>query len=58
LPMLCRKKPQSLSSKDYRTLLSFDYHDLDRIIDVFIYWSKFVEYLIFRKENIYTYKKE
>jgi len=42
----------------YRALLSFDNPDLDKIIDIFIYWSKFVEYLIFRKENIYTYEKE
>jgi len=42
----------------YRALLSFDNPDLDKIIDIFIYWSKFVEYLIFRKENVYTYEKE
>ena len=28
------------------------------MIDAFIYWSKFVGYLIFRKENIYIYEKE
>ncbi len=42
----------------YRALLSYENPDLDKIIDDFIYWSKFVEYLIFRKENIYTYEKE
>ncbi|MHA1410204.1 MAG: rolling circle replication-associated protein [Candidatus Odinarchaeia archaeon] len=42
----------------YRALLSFDNPDLEKIIDAFIYWSTFVEYLIFRKENIYAYKKE
>jgi len=42
----------------YKALLSLENPDLDKIIDAFIYWSKFVEYLIFRKENIYTYEKE
>ncbi len=42
----------------YRALLSFDNPDLDKIIDAFFYWSKFVEYLIFRKEKIHTYEKE
>lgn len=42
----------------FKGLLSYDKPDLDKIIDAFIYWSKFVEYLIFRKENIYTYEKE
>jgi len=42
----------------YKALLSQENPDLDKIIDAFIYWSKFVEYLIFRKENIYTYEKE
>ncbi|MHA1410141.1 MAG: rolling circle replication-associated protein [Candidatus Odinarchaeia archaeon] len=42
----------------YRALLSFDNPDLDKIIDAFIYWSKYIEYLIFRKENIHTYEKE
>jgi len=36
----------------YRALLSYDYPDLDKIIDAFIYWSNFEEYLIFRRENI------
>jgi len=42
----------------YRALLSFDNPDLVKIIDAFIYWSKFVEYLTFRKEDIHTYEKE
>jgi len=42
----------------YKALLSLENPDLDKIIDAFIYWSKFVEYLIFRKENIHTYEKE
>jgi len=42
----------------YKAVLSREMPDLDAIIDAFIYWSQFVEYLIFRKENIYTYEKE
>jgi len=42
----------------YRSLLSYAKPDLEKIIDAFIYWSKFVEYLIFRKQNIYTYQNE
>lgn len=42
----------------YRALLSFSKPDLDRIIEAFIGWATFNEYLIFRKENIYTYEKE
>ena len=42
----------------YKGLLSYAEPDLEKIIDAFIYWSKFVEYLIFRKENIYTYEKQ
>jgi hypothetical protein len=42
----------------YKALLSNDNPDLDKIIDAFIYWSKFVEYLTFRKEDIYTHEKE
>jgi len=42
----------------YRALLSFSEPDLDRIIEAFIEWATFTEYLIFRKENIHTYEKE
>lgn len=42
----------------YKAVLSRETPDLDAIINAFIYWSQFVEYLIFRKENIYTYEKE
>lgn len=42
----------------YKSLLSQKNPDLDQIIEYFIEWSKYTEYLIFRKENIYTYKKE
>jgi len=38
----------------YGALLSFSEPDLDRIIEAFIEWATFTEYLIFRKENIYT----
>lgn len=41
----------------YKALLSFKNPDLDAIIDAFIYWSTFIEYLVFRRENIYTYEK-
>jgi len=41
----------------YKALLSFKKPDLDAIIDAFIYWSTFVEFMIFRRENIYTYEK-
>ena len=41
----------------YKALLSYKNPDLDAIINAFIYWSQFVEYLIFRKENVYTYEK-
>ena len=42
----------------YKSVLSREKPNLDDIIDAFICWSHFVEYLIFRKENIYTYHKE
>ena len=42
----------------YKASLSFSEPDLDRIIEAFIEWSTCNEYLIFRKENIYTYEKE
>ena len=42
----------------YRALLSYEKPDLEKIIESFIYWSRFVEYLIFRKENIYNYNME
>jgi len=42
----------------YKALLSFSEPDLDRIIEAFIEWATFNEYLIFRKENVHTYEKE
>ena len=42
----------------YKSLLGHSNPDLDQIIEYFIEWSKYVEYLIFRKENIHTYDKE
>jgi hypothetical protein len=42
----------------YWALTSFDNPDLERIIEAFIYWSTFVEYLVFRRENIHTYEKD
>lgn len=42
----------------YKALLSFSEPDLDRIIEAFIEWATFNEYLIFRKENVYTHKKK
>jgi len=42
----------------YRALLSYAEPDLERIIEAFIYWSTFVEYLVFRRENIHTHEKE
>lgn len=42
----------------YKALLSFKNPDFNAIINAFIYWSKFVEYLIFRKQNVYTYDNE
>ena len=41
----------------YRALLSYENPDLERIIEAFIYWSTFVEYLVFRRENIHTCEK-
>jgi len=41
----------------YRALLSYENPDLEKIIDAFTYWSNFIEYLVFRKENVYTYDK-
>jgi len=42
----------------YRALLSYDKPDLRAVKEYFVEWSKFDEYLIFRKENVYTSKKE
>ncbi|MCW4048931.1 MAG: hypothetical protein NWE89_04260 [Candidatus Bathyarchaeota archaeon] len=39
-------------------MLSYENPDREKIIDAFTYWPNFVEYLVFRKENIYTYEKE
>jgi len=41
----------------YRALLSYENPDLEKIVEAFIYWSSFVEYLVFRRENIHTYEK-
>ncbi len=41
----------------YRALLSYAEPDLEKIIQAFTYWSNFVEYLVFRRENIHTYEK-
>jgi hypothetical protein len=41
----------------YKALLSYSIPDLNFIIEAFINWTTFNEYLIFRKENIYTSKK-
>ncbi|MCW4048938.1 MAG: hypothetical protein NWE89_04295 [Candidatus Bathyarchaeota archaeon] len=41
----------------YGAFLSYEMPDLDAIIEAFIYWSNFIEYLVFRKENIHTYEK-
>ena len=42
----------------YKALLSFSEPDLDRIIEAFIEWATFIEYLIFRRENVYTHEKK
>ncbi len=42
----------------YRALLSYADPDLERIIEAFTYWSSFVEYLVFRRENIHTFEKD
>ena len=42
----------------YRALLSLSEPDLDRIIEAFIEWATSPEYMVFRKENIFTYEKE
>jgi hypothetical protein len=42
----------------YRALLSYATPDLDFIKKAFVYWATFTEYLIFRKENIYTYETQ
>ena len=42
----------------YRALISRNNPDLDRIIEYFTEWVSYDEYLIFRKENIYTFEKE
>jgi len=42
----------------YKAQLSHSEPDLERIMEDFIKWSSCNEYLIFRKENIYTYEKE
>jgi len=50
-----RKKPR-LSY--YKALLSYANPDLEKIIEAFIFWSTFVEFLVFRRENIHTYEKD
>jgi len=42
----------------YRSILSRDNPDLDKIIDYYIDWVSYDEYLVIRKENIYTLEKE
>ena len=42
----------------YRALLSYSQPDLEFIKGAFIHFALFVEYLIFRRENLYTYEKE
>lgn len=42
----------------YRSLLSYDKPDLEAIKKYLVEWSNYNEYLIFRKENIYTWEKE
>lgn len=42
----------------YRALLSYLVPDLEFIKRAFIHFALFREYLIFRKENIYTHEKE
>jgi len=42
----------------FQGLLSFDEPNLDEIKRDFVYWALYIEYLIFRKENIYTFEKE
>ena len=41
----------------YRGLLSRDKPDIEAIMNHFLVWVDYIEYLIFRKENIYTYEK-
>ncbi len=42
----------------YRGLLSMKDTDIEQIMNAFLKWVKYTEYLIFRKENIYTYEME
>jgi hypothetical protein len=42
----------------YQSLLSYEEPDLEQIIDYFIEWTTTKEYLIFRRENIHTHKKD
>ncbi len=40
----------------YRGLLSMEDPDIEQIMDDYLTWVNYVEYLIFRRENIYTYE--
>jgi hypothetical protein len=42
----------------YRGLLSMENPDIEQIINAFLTWVDYTEYLIFRKENVYTYEKK
>jgi len=41
----------------YRGLLSMENPDTEQIKNAFLTWVDYTEYLIFRKENVYTYEK-
>lgn len=42
----------------YQSLLSYEEPDLDQVIGYFVGWAETSEYLIFRRENIHTQKKD
>jgi hypothetical protein len=42
----------------YRGLLSMKNFDIEQIMNAFLTWVKYTGYLIFRKENIYTYENK
>ena len=42
----------------YRGLLSMKDTDIEQIMNAFLTWVKYPEYLIFRKENIHTYENK
>ena len=51
-------KVQKPRLEHYRSKLSYADPDLEYINKGFVYWANYTEYLIFRKENIYTYEKK